>query len=66
MGVRRRAADHVAMTTPAAANRLVLLPVSRRRDLPAPRVRRYRLARLQAGTRAPDAPRYAYLKRSHD
>ena len=61
----------VPMSTPAAVTRLLLAPEGRpqplARDTSAARVRRYRLARLRLDAGRHDAaPRYDYLKRSHD
>ena len=54
-------------TPPTAAHRVTLVPASGLPRHPsAPKVRRYRLARLRAGSRAPEAPRYAYLKKLYD
>jgi hypothetical protein len=56
-----------AMTT--APHRILLLPDDRPRTEPsaAPKVRRYRLARLRvAQTRQPAEPRFEHLARAYD
>jgi hypothetical protein len=68
MAAARCTRDTERMTTPpTAAHRVTLVPASGLPRHPsAPKVRRYRLARLRAGSRAPEAPRYAYLKKLYD
>jgi hypothetical protein len=55
-----------AMTT--TPQRILLLPDPRpRADVAAPKVRRYRLARLRvAETRQPAEPRFEHLARAYD
>jgi hypothetical protein len=55
------------MPTPISAHRVALVPARNEpRNGTTPKVRRYRLARLRATSRAPEAPRYAYLKKLYD
>ena len=56
-----------AMTT--APHRILLVPDARPRAdfLDAPKVRRYRLARLRvAATRQPSEPRFGHIARAYD
>jgi hypothetical protein len=55
------------MPQTAAVTRLTLMPaLPPQRLAGAPRVRRYRLARLASQVPATGAERYAYLKRTYD
>jgi len=55
------------MTRTDAVTRLTLMPTAREQRLAgAPRVRRYRLARLEMSMPATGEDRYAYLKRAYD
>jgi hypothetical protein len=55
-----------AMPTPSAHRLALVAAQTQPRQAAAPKVRRYRLARLRATSRAPEAPRYAYLKKLYD
>ena len=62
-----RAEQTGPMPTPMSPPRVALVPTQSAPPTPnAPKVRRYRLARLRATSRAPEAPRYAYLKKLYD
>ena len=53
--------------TPSLSRYLLLSsPVTERRDPAAPKVRRYRLARIEVNGRATAADRFAHLHRSYD
>lgn len=68
MGADAPCPDHSVMTTPAAAR---LLLVERRdtvapRNPDAPKIRRYRLARLDLASRAQGRSRFDHARRSFD
>jgi hypothetical protein len=68
-GARKRSSLAMSATSVAAAARVLL--VERRdtvapRDPNAPKVRRYRLARLQLNGRAAGRGRFDHLRRSYD
>ena len=57
------------MNTSAAASRVILVEDTTRASLPSPRIRRYRLARVQVNPRPGPrtrAERFAHLKRTYD
>ena len=57
----------LAMTSPAAARRLILVPASPRAERGDAAVRRYRLARLRLeGREVARAERFDHLKRTYD
>ena len=62
---------HAAMSAPSAVSAARVLLVERRdtvaqRDPNAPKVRRYRLARLQLNGRATGGNRFEHLRRTYD
>ena len=61
----------LAMSTPSLVDPARVLLVSKRdtvapRDPNAPKIRRYRLARLQLNARSTGRSRFEHLKRSYD
>ena len=69
MGEKPAITEDLGMTRPSPTLSRYLLAAAappRHRDPNAPKVRRYRLARVQHAARAGSADRFAHLRRSYD
>ena len=69
MGENPAITEDLGMTRPSPTLSRYLLATAappRHRDPNEPKVRRYRLARVQQGSRATPGDRFAHLRRSYD